>query len=78
MHIKELKIEKRIEFGLLDLRDKLEKDEINTKNVDRIILKITDPGINLMNNRVDGFLKTKDMLTTNQKKILLHALMMVH
>lgn len=39
--------------------------------MDRIVLKITGLCTDLMNNKVDCCLKSKDELTTGQKKMLI-------
>ena len=74
--ISELKINLDIEYQLLDLQEELEKDEVDAQKVDAIILKITDLGTKLMDARVNGMLKSKDVLNATQKKILLHSMMM--
>ena len=37
-------------------------------------MSLTDLGVELLNNRIEHRLKAKDVLTVEQKKMLLHAL----
>jgi Spy/CpxP family protein refolding chaperone len=76
MKINELKLELKIDYKVLDLETELAKDKVNSKTVSQIILNITDLGTKLLNNRVAYFLKAKDVLTVDQKKELLHLIIM--
>lgn len=76
MKINALKIALEIEYSILDLQTELTKPEADPQNVDKIILRITDLGTKLLDSRVNYFLKSKDVLTVPQKKMLIHALMM--
>jgi len=76
MQKKDAKLEQKIEKLVQDLEDELSKEEVNDKKVNKIIMSLTDLGIDLLNNRVEHRLKAKDVLTVEQKKILLHALFM--
>ena len=73
---KEAKIEQKIESLLQDLEDELSKDAVDDKKVNKIILSLTDLGVDLLSNRVEHRLKAKDVLTVAQKKKLFHALFM--
>ncbi|TET65203.1 MAG: hypothetical protein E3J56_16100 [Candidatus Aminicenantes bacterium] len=77
MKIKALKIALEIEYNLIDLKTELNNAETDPQNIDRIILSITDHGTKLLDNRVNYFLKSKDVLTVPQKKRLIHAIMML-
>lgn len=76
MQIKQIKLETEISLKLLDLETELMGDEVNPRRVDKLILSLTDTGIDLMENRVDYFLKSKDVLTLPQKKELLSLISM--
>ena len=73
--IKELKIELDLEYQLLDLQEELGNEAVDPAKVDATIMKIADLGTKILDNRVNGFLKSKDVLTIPQKKMLLHMLM---
>ncbi len=74
--IKTLKIGLKITYRAMDLRKLLSEPDPDTKDVNKIIMKITDLVTDLMDNKVQSFLKTKDELTTSQKKMLIHYLFM--
>ncbi len=74
MQKKETKIEQKTEALLRDLERELIKDAVDDKKVNKIILSLTDLGLDLLNNRVEHRLKAKDVLTVVQKKKLLHAM----
>lgn len=76
MQKKEMKIEQKMEALLQDLQHELIKDTVDDKKVNKLILSLTDLGLDLLNNRVEHRLKAKDVLTVAQKKKLLHALFM--
>jgi len=75
MKIKALKIDLQILYQILDLQTEINKVEIDPKSIDKIILKITDLGTKLLENRVNGFLKSKDVLTVPQRKMLIQTYM---
>ena len=76
MKKKEARIEQKMVKLEQDLEDELSKDKVDDKKVNRIILSLTDLGVDLLKNRVEHRLKAKDVLTVAQKKKLLHALFM--
>ena len=76
MQRKEIKFEQKMEALIQDLEDELSKDKVDDKKANKIILSLTDLGVDLLNNRVEHRLKAKDVLTLEQKKRLLHALFM--
>ena len=76
MKVKALKIDLEILYQLLDLQTEINKVEIDPKSIDKLILKITDLGTKLLENRVNGFLKSKDVLTVPQRKMLIQTFMM--
>lgn len=75
MKIKALKIDLEILYQILDLQTEINKVEVDPKSIDKIILKITDLGTKLLENRVNGFLKSKDVLTVPQRKMLIQTYM---
>ena len=76
MKIKALKIDLKILYQILDLQTEINKVETDPKNIDKIILKITDLGTKLLENRVNSLLKSKDVLTVPQRKMLIQTFMM--
>ena len=76
MKVKALKIDLKILYQILDLQTEINKVEVDPKSIDKIILKITDLGTKLLENRVNGFLKSKDVLTVPQRKMLIQTFMM--
>jgi len=57
------------------LKGEINKVEVDPKSIDKLILKITDLGTKLLENRVNGFLKIKDVLTVPQRKMLIQTYM---
>jgi Spy/CpxP family protein refolding chaperone len=76
MRINELRLQLKIDYKILDLETELAKDKVNSKKVNGIILSTADLATKLLDNRVTYFLKTKDVLTIDQKKELLHLIIM--
>ena len=76
MQRKEIKFEQKMEALIQDLEDELSKDTVDDKKANKIILSLTDLGVDLLNNRVEHRLKAKEVLPLEQKKRLLHALLM--
>ena len=76
MQKKDAKLEQKIEKLVQDLEDELSKDTVDDKKANKIIMSLTDLGVDLLNNRVEHRLKAKDVLTLEQKRRLLHALFM--
>jgi len=76
MQLKELKIELNVSYNLLDLQDELLEEDRDVEKINKIIIKITDLGLDLLNTKVDHFIKAKDVLTLAQKNKLLHIMMM--
>ncbi|MBW2591207.1 MAG: hypothetical protein JRD71_10915 [Deltaproteobacteria bacterium] len=76
MKIKALKIDLKILYQILDLQTEINKVEVDPKSIDKLIIKITDLGTKLLENRVNGFLKSKDVLTVPQRKMLIQTFMM--
>ncbi len=76
MKVKALKIDLKILYQILDLQTEIHKVEVDPKSIDKIILKITDLGTKLLENRVNSLLKSKDVLTVPQRKMLIQTFMM--
>jgi len=78
MLINELKINRDIQFKVIDLEAELINEEVNHEKVDKLLLEITDLGTKLIDNKVKYKLKSKDVLTTLQKKKLLHMILLTN
>ena len=77
MHINALKIVRDIQYKVIDLEEELLKEESNPEAVDSIILGITDLGTKLIDNKVKYQLKSKDVLTVDQKKKALNVFLLM-
>lgn len=77
MDIKDIKLELDIDYKLLDLQDEILAVERNPEKINTIIMAIVDLGTKLIDNQVNQFLKSKDVLTVEQKKELLHIMVMM-
>jgi Spy/CpxP family protein refolding chaperone len=74
MEINALKINMKILYQLLDLKNEIIHDTPDEAKLDKAILNIVDLGNQLLDNRVKHFLKSKDVLTPAQKQRLIHAI----
>ena len=77
METRNTKLELEIDYKLLDLQNEILSDERNPQKVNKIILAITNIGTKLIDNRVSYILKTKDVLTLEQKKELFHMMLLM-
>ena len=77
MDIKDIKLELDMDYMLLDLQDEILAVERNPEKINTIIMTIVDLGTKLIDNQVNHFLKSKDVLTVEQKKELLHIMLMM-
>lgn len=75
MEIRELQLELLIDYKITDLQTALAKDERDVQEINKIVMDITDLATKIIDNRVDHFLKAKDVLTVSQKKRLLHLIL---
>jgi hypothetical protein len=66
-----------MDYKLLDLQDEILAVERNPQKINTIIMTIVDLGTKLIDNQVNHFLKSKDVLTVEQKKELLHKMLMM-
>jgi phenylpyruvate tautomerase PptA (4-oxalocrotonate tautomerase family) len=74
--VKALKIELEIDYLILDLEQVLLAGQPNPQKTNQIITKITDLATQQLDNIVEHFIKTKDVLTAAQKRQVIHMLMM--
>jgi Spy/CpxP family protein refolding chaperone len=68
--IKEVKVERDVELVLLDLEAIFLADAIDPAKVDKQVMKLADLAADAINNRVDFFIESKDVLTLEQKRML--------
>jgi len=75
MQINQLKLVLEIEYKILDLEAELVKEQVDSAKVNNVVMDVTDLATQMLDNRVDHFIKAKDVLTVTQKKKLLHLIM---
>jgi Spy/CpxP family protein refolding chaperone len=75
--IKGINLKLKTNYKLLDLQDEILAEVRDTKKINKIIMDITGINTEIINNRVNHTLKAKDVLTVDQKKELLHMLLMM-
>lgn len=75
MKIEQLRIELEIKNTIIDIEEEISRDEIDTRSVNKAVMEIADLAVRAIDNRVNHFLKAKDVLTLSQKKELLQMLM---
>ena len=63
-----------VELALLDLRELLMLGQPNAEKADPIVMKLADLAAKSVDNRVQFFIKSKDVLTIDQKRLLSHML----
>ena len=73
MDIKDIKLELDMDYKLIDLHNEILAVERNPQKINTIIITIVDLGTKLIDNQVNYILKSKDLLTLEQKKELLHG-----
>ena len=71
---KEVEIESSVELALIDLRVLLMSGEPQPEKVDPLMKKLAELAAQSIDNRVRFFLKSKDVLTLDQKRLLGHML----
>ena len=76
MNIKDIKLELEMAYKLLDLEEEIQAEKRDPQKVNKIIMGIVDIGTKIIENRIDHILWAKDVLTVEQKKELLHMMMM--
>jgi len=75
--IKDINLKLKTNYKLLDLQDEIQAEVRDTKKINKIIMDITSINTEIINNRVNHTLKAKDALTVEQKKELLHMILMM-
>lgn len=68
--IKEVRLERDVALVLLDLEAIFMADAVDTAKVDKQVLKLADLAADAIDNRVDFFIESKDVLTLEQKRML--------
>ena len=68
--IKEVKLERDIELVMLELEATFMADEVDTGRVDKNVMKLAALAAKAIDNRVDFFIESKDVLTLEQKRML--------
>jgi hypothetical protein len=72
--VKEIELERDVEFIMLDLEQLLLSGEAQPETFDPLIMKLAELAGHSINNRVHYFLKAKDVLTLDQKRLLAHMM----
>jgi len=72
--IKEVELERDVELILLDLEAALLSGECTPELVDPLVMGLADLAAKEIDNRVSYFLKAKDVLTLDQKRLLGHMM----
>jgi hypothetical protein len=72
--IKEVELERDIELIMLDLQPIFLSGQPQPEKVDPLVMKLADLAAQAIDNRVSFFLKAKDVLTIDQKRLLAHMM----
>ena len=72
--VKEVELDRDVALVLLDLEDVLLYGETNPQKIDSLVMNLATLAGQEIDNRVDFFLKAKDVLTLNQKRLLVYML----
>ncbi|MEI6891732.1 MAG: hypothetical protein V5783_06125 [Pontiella sp.] len=72
--IEETKIECHVSLTLLDLRPVLMSGQMQPEIVDPLVLELANLAARSIDNRVSFFLKAKDVLTRDQKRLMAHMM----
>ncbi len=72
--IKEIELERDVELVLLDLEAALMSGKCTPELADPLLMGLADLAAKEINNRVSFFLKAKDVLTLDQKRLLSHLM----
>jgi hypothetical protein len=72
--VKEVELDRDVAFVLLDLENILLSGESNPEKVDPLVLSLATLAGKEIDNRVNFFLKAKDVLTLDQKRLLVYML----
>ncbi len=68
--VKETELERDVELTLLDLEAVLLSGEANPETVDPLVMSLADLSAREIDNHVNYFLRAKDVLTLDQKRLL--------
>ena len=68
--IKEVRVERDVELVLLNLEAIFMADAVDAAKVDKQVLQLADLAAKAIDNRVDFFIESKDVLTLEQKRML--------
>ena len=74
LQIKEIELDRDVELTLLDLQSALFSGEASPKTVDPLIMNLADLAAKEIDNRVNYFLEAKEVLTLDQKRLLIYML----
>lgn len=77
MKIEELQIELKIAHRVLDLTTEIIQTESSAEKINNIVMEVSTLATQIIDNRIDHFLASKDVLTTDQKRQLLNALLLM-
>ncbi len=77
MDIKDIELGLEMDNNRLDLQDEIEAEVRDPQKANKIVMAIIDLGTKRLENRVNHILKAKDVLTVEQKRELLHNLLMM-
>jgi hypothetical protein len=72
--IKEVKLERDIEWVLLELEGIFMADSIDPKKVDKQVMKLAGLAADAIENRVDYFIGAKDVLSLDQKRLMAYLM----
>ena len=77
MKIEELRINLKISHKVLDLGEEFDQTQSSAERINTKLIDISEFATQIINIRFDHFLKTKDVLTTDQKNKLLAVLLLI-
>lgn len=72
--VKEVELERDVELVLLDLEVALLSGEYSPETVDSLVRSLADLAAREIDNRIGFFLKAKDVLTLDQKRLLVYLM----
>ena len=75
MEIREIKLNLKGDYKLLDLENEILATPWDSHKINKIIMDIVDISTKLLDNQVAHILKAKDVLTVEQKKELMHMML---
>lgn len=72
--VKEVKLERDIELVQLELEFIFMAESIDSAKVDKQVMKLVDLAADAIDNRVDFFIGSKDVLTLDQKRLIFYMI----